>query len=117
MQINNNEESRPVLVYIHGGSFVLFTGRSDWNGADYLMDHDIVLVTLNYRLGTLGFFSTGDEYAPGNNGMKDQVEALRWVQKNIQAFGGDPNKVTIAGESAGAASVALHLSSPMSRGL
>lgn len=116
MQINNATELRPVLVYIHGGSFAAGNCRSEWQGPQYLMDHDIVLVTIQYRLGTLGYFSTGDSFAPGNYGMKDQVEALRWVQKNIAAFGGDPSSVTISGESAGGASIGLHLLSPMSRG-
>ena len=65
----------------------------------------------------LGFLSTGDELAPGNLGLKDQVEALRWVKKNIASFGGNPNCVTITGYSAGAWSVSLHLLSPMSKGL
>ena len=117
LQINNATELRPVLVYIHGGSFAGGSCRSDSQGAKYLMDHDIVFVTIQYRLGTLGFFSTGDSYAPGNYGMKDQVEALRWIQRNIAAFGGDPSSVTISGSSAGGASIGLHLLSPMSRGI
>lgn len=64
----------------------------------------------------LGFMSTGDAFAPGNNGMKDQVAALRWVQRNIAAFGGDPNLVTITGCSAGSISVMLHMISPMTKG-
>lgn len=110
------EEYRPVLVLIHGGNFNYLSGRSDYYGPNYMMDYDIVLVTINYRLGALGFFSTGDKYAPGNYGLKDQVEALKWVKKYIKFFGGDANKVTISGENAGAASVGLHLISPMSRG-
>lgn len=116
LQINQDNELKPVLLYIHGGSFVGGSGLSGGNGPDYLMDHDIVLITINYRLGLLGFFSTGDEYAPGNYGMKDVVEALRWVQNNIKSFGGDPNRVTIAGESAGGAAVAFQVVSPMARG-
>ena len=112
-----DEKKKPVLVYIHGGGYAHFTGQSTLHGPDYLMDHDIVLVTINYRLGTLGFFSTGDNCAAGNYGMKDQVLALKWVQANIQFFGGDPNNVTIAGESAGAGAVGLHLVSEMSVGL
>ena len=104
------------MVWIHGGGFYSNTGQSVWFGPDYLMDHDIVLVTMNYRLATLGFLSTGDKFAPGNYGMKDQVQVLKWVQDNIQFFGGDPLQVTIAGQSAGAASVILHMISPMSRG-
>lgn len=63
-----------------------------------------------------GFISTGDEHAPGNNGFKDQVIALRWIQRNIAAFGGDPNLVTLTGYSAGSLSIGLHMVSPMSRG-
>lgn len=81
------------------------------------MDRDVVLVAINYRLGALGFFSTGTADAPGNAGMKDQALALKWIQRNIRAFGGDPDSVTIAGQSAGSMSVTLHLLSPMSVGL
>ncbi|KAF5306930.1 hypothetical protein FQA39_LY00160 [Lamprigera yunnana] len=109
--------TRPVLFYIHSGGFYSVTGRSDWAGPDYLLDTDVVLVTINYRLGSLGFLSTGDELAPGNNGLKDQVLALKWVEDNILAFGGNPNLVTIFGYSAGGMSVSAHLLSPMSKGL
>lgn len=68
------------------------------------------------RLGPLGFLSTEDMASPGNQGMKDQSQALRWIQENIAAFGGDPNRVTIFGESAGGASVNFHMMSPLSRG-
>lgn len=64
-----------------------------------------------------GFLSTGDKEAPGNNGLKDQVQVLKWVKQNIEAFGGDPDLVTIAGYSAGGVSVTLHMVSPMSRGM
>jgi carboxylesterase type B len=78
---------------------------------------EVVLVTMNYRLGALGYLSTGDEVVPGNNGMKDQVLALRWVKQNIAQFGGNPHNVTIGGISAGGGSVHLHILSPMSEGL
>ncbi|XP_047530507.1 juvenile hormone esterase-like [Vanessa atalanta] len=107
----------PVIFFIHAGGFYSMTGRSDLAGPHYLLDRDIVLVTINYRIGSLGFLSTGDELAPGNNGFKDQVVALQWVQRNIAAFGGNPNKVTIAGCSAGSTSVMLHMVSPMSKDL
>lgn len=81
------------------------------------MDRDVVLVTMNYRLGSLGFLSTGDMHAIGNNGLRDQVVAMKWVQRNIAAFGGDPYSVTLMGYSAGAWSVILHMVSPMSKGL
>lgn len=81
------------------------------------MDRDIVLVTLNYRLASLGFLSTGTKECPGNNGLKDQVAALKWVRGHIAKFGGNPTCVTLMGYSAGGMSVSLHLVSPMSSGL
>jgi carboxylesterase type B len=111
-----NNPKRPVIVHIHAGGFYAFGGRSDWVGPRYLMDQEIVLVTINYRLGALGFLSLGKE-SPGNYGLKDQVVALRWIQKNIEAFGGDPGSVTLYGYSAGAWSISLHMVATMSRGL
>ncbi|XP_053684403.1 juvenile hormone esterase-like [Sabethes cyaneus] len=107
-----------VLVYLHPGGFYAFSGQSYNNaGPQYLMDRDIVLVTVNYRLGSLGFMSTGTEDCPGNAGFKDQVMALRWIRDHISSFGGNPNSVTLMGYSAGALSTTLHMISPMSRGL
>ncbi|CAG9560222.1 unnamed protein product [Danaus chrysippus] len=105
----------PVMVYIHGGSY--YEGSGDFFLGDFLMQHDVILVTLNYRLELLGFLSLGIPEAPGNAGLKDQVAALRWIQRNIDQFGGDPRSVTIFGESSGASSVTYHMFSPMSRGL
>nr|CAD7454741.1 unnamed protein product [Timema tahoe] len=113
----NRSRSLDVMVYIHGGGFFSGTGATVYNGPDYLMDKDIVLVTFNYRLGALGFLSTGDDEAPGNLGLKDQVTALRWVRDNIEAFGGNPNSVTIFGQSAGSSCVHYHILSKMSAGL
>lgn len=108
---------KPVLVYIHPGGFYSVSGQSyNFAGPQNLMDRNIVLVTMNYRLGSLGFLSTGTIDAPGNNGLKDQVIALRWIRSHIVNFGGDPNSVTIMGYSAGGMSVSLHMVSPMSRG-
>ena len=104
-------------MVIHGGAFYSTGGSSNWEGPQYLLDQDIVLVTFNYRLGTLGFLSTGDKEAPGNNGLKDQVVVLKWVKDNIAAFGGDPDSVTLVGFGSGALSVTLHLVSPLSKGL
>ncbi|XP_063236212.1 esterase FE4-like isoform X2 [Bacillus rossius redtenbacheri] len=109
--------AKAVMVWIHGGAFTTGSGNADRFGPDYLIREDIVLVTINYRLGALGFLSLEDGVLPGNAGMKDQVEALRWVRRNIGHFGGDPGRVTIFGQSAGAASVHLHTMSPMSAGL
>ena len=81
------------------------------------MDRDIVLVTINYRLGPFGFLALGTKEAVGNMGLKDQAMALKWVQRNIVYFGGDPNLVTIAGLSAGAYSTTAHMASPLSKGL
>ncbi|XP_026480275.1 esterase FE4-like [Ctenocephalides felis] len=107
----------PVMVWIHGGGFFMGSGNSDMYGPEYLMDYGIVLVTFNYRLGVLGFLNLGIEEAPGNVGLMDQVEALKWVKNNIASFGGDPNNVTIFGESAGGASVHYLMLSDLSKGL
>nr|ATJ44551.1 acetate esterase 7 [Helicoverpa assulta] len=107
----------PVMVWIHGGGFIWGSGNDDWYGPEFLIRHGIVLVTFNYRLEALGFLCLDTKEVPGNAGMKDQVAALRWVKNNIASFGGNPDDVTIFGESAGAGSVAYHLISPMSKGL
>ncbi|GBP50159.1 Esterase FE4 [Eumeta japonica] len=107
----------PVMFFIHGGGYKSGSGDSDNYGPDFLMKQGVVLVTINYRLEVLGFLSLENADVPGNAGMKDQVEALRWVKQNILNFGGDPNNVTIFGESAGGASVGYHILSPMSKGL
>ncbi|KAF5288889.1 hypothetical protein FQA39_LY03768 [Lamprigera yunnana] len=107
----------PVIVFIHGGGFVLDSGNPSLYGPDILLDKDIVLVTLNYRLGVLGFLSTEDEVVPGNNGLKDQNLALKWVKDNIVHFGGNYDKVTLFGQSAGGASVYYHTLSPLSKDL
>ncbi|XP_013146998.1 PREDICTED: cholinesterase 2-like isoform X2 [Papilio polytes] len=107
----------PVMVWIHGGGFISGSGSDDTYGPDFLVRHDVILVTINYRLEVLGFLCLNTAEVPGNAGMKDQVAALRWVQTNIASFGGDPDNVTIFGESAGGASVSFHLLSPMSKGL
>ncbi|KAK7862760.1 hypothetical protein R5R35_002522 [Gryllus longicercus] len=106
----------PVMVFVHGGGFEFGSGNALQYGPDYLVADGVVLVTLNYRLGVLGFLFM-EEASPGNVGLKDQVAALRWVQKNIAAFGGDPGNVTLFGMSAGGASVHFHMLSPMTKGL
>ncbi|XP_076182915.1 venom carboxylesterase-6 isoform X2 [Ptiloglossa arizonensis] len=110
------EENRrlPVMFWIHGGAFQYGSG----NHADekFIMDRDVVLVTINYRLGPFGFLSTGDRVVPGNMGLKDQTMALRWVSENIKYFGGNSKRVTIFGTSAGAASVHYHYLTSLSIG-
>lgn len=97
---------KPVMVWIHGGSFTGGDGDTLMYGPDFLVMEDVVIVTINYRLGVLGFMSTGDQHAPGNYGMKDMILALQWLRDNILNFGGDPDNVTVFGESAGG--VAVH---------
>merc|ERR1711910_295392 len=92
-------------------------GNFDEFGPRYIIDKDVILVTVNYRLGPFGFLFMGDDMVSGNAGLKDQVMALQWVQDNIQSFGGDPNAVTIFGESAGSFSVSVHMLSPLSANL
>jgi len=112
-------ERRPVLVWLHGGGFI--NGSSSiYNSTRLTTRGDVVVVTVNYRLGALGFLAhpaLGAGPDVGNYGLADQQAALRWVRDNISAFGGDPDKVTIAGESAGGMSVCDHLVAPDSAGL
>ena len=113
----------PVMVWIHGGAFVFGSGsRPDFSGVPFAKQ-GVILVTFNYRLGRLGFFAfpalsrEHPDELKGNYAYMDQIAALKWVQQNIAAFGGDPKNVTIFGESAGGVSVHTHLTSPLSRGL
>ncbi len=126
---NDNKPNHPVIVWIHGGGFTtgsaadVVPNSTDflWYSGQPFAERGVVVVTVNYRLGVLGFFAHPDlakEKAPvGNQGLLDQRMAMTWVQENIVAFGGDPKNVTIAGESAGAGSVCMHVASPGSRGL
>merc|ERR1719320_296327 len=107
----------PVVVFLHGGAFVVGSCESMLYGPQVLLDRDIVLVGVNYRLGPFGWLSLETDAAPGNLGLHDQYLALKWVKENIEAFGGDPNNVTLMGESAGAMSAMCHLVSPISQGL
>ncbi|XP_066494105.1 fatty acyl-CoA hydrolase precursor, medium chain-like [Tiliqua scincoides] len=106
----------PVMVWIHGGALVN-GGASVYDGSALSAYENVVVVAIQYRLGLAGFFSTGSEDARGNWGLLDQVAALRWVQENIEHFGGDPHSVTIFGESAGGFSVGVQILSPLSKGL
>nr|XP_023682879.1 fatty acyl-CoA hydrolase precursor, medium chain-like [Paramormyrops kingsleyae] len=110
------EERLPVMVWIHGGGLA-FGGAAQVDGSALAAYQHVVVVVIQYRLGILGFLSTGDEYARGNWGFLDQIAALQWVQANIESFGGDSQSVTIFGESAGGISVSLLVLSPLSSGL
>lgn len=113
----------PVIVYIHGGAFFIGSGGAALYAGDRLAERDAVVVTINYRLGPLGFLAHPDltkespDKASGNYGLLDQVAALRWVRDNISRFGGDARNVTIAGQSAGSMSVLALQSSPLAKGL
>lgn len=121
---NRGNRKLPVLVYFYGGGFFAGDGSEyRYDGESMARNEGIVTVTVNYRLGVFGFFAypaltrESPHHAAGNYGLLDQVQALRWVRKNIAAFGGDPNAVTIAGESAGSMSVSGLMASPLSKSL
>lgn len=111
----------PVMVYIHGGGYTGGAG-SFYNGSTLAAHHNVVVATINYRLGSLGFISLPElqslhNTTGGMNGIGDQITALRWVQQHIRSFGGDPETVTLFGESAGAGSICSLLVSPRAKGL
>jgi para-nitrobenzyl esterase len=118
-----DDRSRPVMVWIHGGAFMYGEGATPWyDGTGFATRGDVVLVTINYRLGSFGFLHLADLFGAevagsGNVGLLDQVAALEWVRDCIEAFGGDPERVTIFGESAGAGSVGTLLGMPAAHGL
>ncbi|XP_033625000.1 cholinesterase 2-like [Asterias rubens] len=108
----------PVMVWIHGGGYTAGSATlPDYNGFALAAVGDVIVVSINYRLGIFGFLTTDDETLPGNVGLIDQVVALKWIKQNIAAFGGDSERITIFGESAGSASVSFHILSKMSEGL
>jgi para-nitrobenzyl esterase len=120
---NNPNDRRPVMMWIYGGGFTGGSGGLAWYDGENLASKGPVIVTMNYRLGSLGFFAHPElakesgHNASGNYGMMDAIAALQWIKRNISAFGGDPNNVTIAGESAGAMMVGALVGSPLSKGL
>ncbi|PIO70468.1 Carboxylesterase [Teladorsagia circumcincta] len=112
-------KSYPVMFYIHGGGFMMDSAvrYKPENMARLIVSQEVIIVTIQYRLGYLGYFCTGDGVAKGNYGLWDQLEALKWTKENIHHFGGDPNRITVAGQSAGAVSADLLSISPLSRGM
>jgi para-nitrobenzyl esterase len=117
------KERRPVMVWIHGGGFTRGSGSSSSYDGEILSRKGVVLVTINYRLGVFGFLAhpeltaESSHHSSGNYALLDQIAALQWVKKNIAAFGGDPNRVTIFGESAGSWAVNALMASPLAKGL
>ena len=116
----NEDDDLPVMVWIHGGSLVTGSGGL-YDPTPLVTKGNVIVVTINYRLGVLGFLAhpalDAEGHLNANYGLMDQQLALRWVQRNIEAFGGDPERVTIFGESAGGLSVYSHLASPTAAGL
>ncbi|KTF83650.1 hypothetical protein cypCar_00043232 [Cyprinus carpio] len=112
----SESDKLPVMVWIHGGALVM-GGACTFDGSSLAAYENIVVVVIQYRLGILGYFSTGDKNSQGNWGFLDQIAALQWVQQNIEVFGGDPQSVTIAGQSAGGISASFLTLSPMTKGL
>src|SRR5207244_6868604 len=118
-----DDAARPVMVWIHGGAYVFGSGAVPWyDGTRFVRHGDVVVVTINYRLGPFGFLYLSDQFGAelagsGNAGILDQVAALEWVRDCIATFGGNPDDVTVFGESAGANSVATMLAMPVAHGL
>lgn len=106
-----------VMTFIHGGGLTEGDSGFDTYGPQYFMDQNVIIASMNYRLGTLGFLFLGTKEVSGNAGFRDQSLALQWIKTNIASFQGDERSITIFGESAGSISVGMHLVSPLSRGL
>ncbi|XP_077983964.1 para-nitrobenzyl esterase-like [Glandiceps talaboti] len=113
---NTDDELLTVMVFFYPGSFATGTTML-YDGSVLAATQNVVVVTVNYRLGALGFLSTMDKYANGNYGLLDQQLAIRWVKANIDGFGGDPDKITLFGRSAGGMSVGFQMLSPSNDGL
>lgn len=116
-------QTLPVFVYIHGGGFTSGSGEVPLYDGEALARRDIIVITINYRVGVFGFFAhpaltqEAGNHPPSNFGLQDQIAALKWIKANVHAFGGDPNQVTIGGQSAGSYSVHYLLTSPLAKGL
>ncbi|CAG2183397.1 unnamed protein product, partial [Oppiella nova] len=106
------------MFYIHGGAFIIGSSNEyHYNGEVLASKGDVIVVTFNYRLNGFGFLYTGTDAGPGNAGLWDQVLALKWVNDNIQNFGGDPKQITVFGESAGSITTSAMILSPITRNL
>ena len=119
----SKEETLPVMVWIHGGGFQIGSNSLPLYNCEKLAQKGVVVVSINYRLNYFGQFAhpwlreESEHKASGNYSLMDQIQALKWIQKNIRQFGGDPNRVTLFGESAGSRSVTLLVASPLAKGL
>ncbi|CAG4956799.1 unnamed protein product [Colias eurytheme] len=111
------ETGLPIFVFVHGGGFAFGSGDTDIHGPEYLLRRGMIVITFNYRLNVFGFLSLNSSSIPGNNGIRDVITLLRWVRTNARAFGGNPDDVTIAGQSAGAAIAHLLTLSKAAEGL
>lgn len=117
-KLSESRKPLPVLVFIHGGAFTIGSSDPERYGPDYFMDtQEVILVTIQYRLGAFGFLASGDRNCKGNFGLKDQQTALYWVRRNIRAFNGDSHRITVMGQSSGAACVQYQMMSPKSNRL
>jgi carboxylesterase type B len=115
---SSTKDPIPVMIFMHGGQFTMGApGVELYDGELFVSKGNVILVNIAYRLGALGWLASSDANIPGNFGFLDQRAAIQWVHRNIRAFGGNPNSITIFGQSAGAISVAAHLTSPFSKGL
>lgn len=113
---NEEKKLKPVMIWIHGGAF--FSGSSDvpfYDGRTLAAFGDVIIVTINYRLGVFGFYDAHISDSPGNQGLYDQLMAMKWIHENIHFFGGNPESITLFGQSAGAISIGLHYLSPLSQ--
>lgn len=112
-ELDSPDQLRAVMFFIHGGAFIVGSGAvPDYDGGNLASRGDVVVVTINYRLGVFGFLALNDNDTHGNYGIADQIVALDWVRANIAAFGGDPDRITVFGQSAGAISIRALLGSP-----
>ncbi|XP_063830754.1 juvenile hormone esterase-like [Ostrinia nubilalis] len=114
---NTDNPNLPVIVFLYNENFNTAYNASKQYGPDFFMKEGVIIVTLQHRLGSLGFLSFEDDLLPGNNGLRDVIMALKWVQANIRSFGGDPNRVTLMGHNGGSVIVDIFLQSPKTKGL
>lgn len=106
----------PVLVWFYGGGFYEGNPDFDKHSPKHLLDEDVMVVSFSYRVGIFGFLATNDTVAPGNMALKDQLLALKWINRNIENFGGDPGRIVLMGQSAGAAAIGYLIASKQSKG-